>query len=116
MSLYTNTGWFWSRAADGAYHADTPLVWEIGKPGSRLAVVVPRGARFDVSVPRGLRWIVDPDDTRFLKAAALHDTLLAEGWDRVTAGAIFHEALRADGVTSPMRLAMWLAVSLWKWT
>ncbi|KQI68202.1 hypothetical protein AN189_12350 [Loktanella sp. 3ANDIMAR09] len=98
------------------YRLTGPVMWEIGVKGSGLWVSVPRGRGFDVSVPRGLHWAVSPHDPRYLKAAALHDDLLARGWDRVTAGAVFHDALRADGVGPVRRLAMLLAVILWRWS
>ncbi|KQI68653.1 hypothetical protein AN189_10185, partial [Loktanella sp. 3ANDIMAR09] len=55
-----------------------------------------------------------PHDPRFHKAAALHDHLLRQGWDRLTAGAVFHDALLADGVPRWRRFAMWFAVSAFK--
>jgi hypothetical protein len=61
------------------------------------------------------RRLFDPKDHRFMKAAALHDWLLDRDWSRLTAGAIFHNALQADGVVLWRRLVMWLAVSLWKY-
>ncbi|WP_263618114.1 DUF1353 domain-containing protein [Pseudooceanicola nanhaiensis] len=63
-----------------------------------------------------MRWLFDPAAPEYLKAAALHDWLLSEGWDRMTAGAVFHNALAADGVSVWRRLVMWLAVSLYRYT
>ena len=97
------------------YRTLFPIEWEVGCRGSELRVSVPARTLFNVSTPPGLRWLVSPHDQRFMKAAALHDHLLAQGWDRLTAGAIFAEALRAERVPSPLRLIMWLAVSLYKW-
>jgi hypothetical protein len=92
-----------------------PVIWEVGAKGSGLFVVVQRGMLFDISVPSCLRWFLSPHDRRVLKAAALHDYLLGLGWDRVTAAAIFHDALAAAGVGWHRRLLFWLTVSLWKW-
>lgn len=114
MSGYT-AAQGWHRAAPGGYVTTAPLVWHVGRKDSGLIVTVPAGWFFDVSVPWCLRWAVSRHDTRYLKAAALHDYLLADDWSRVTAGAEFHEALRADQVGRGMRLVMWIAVSAWRW-
>ena len=115
MSEYTNAiGW--AVRLDGIrYRATKPLRWEVGSKGSGLWVEVPPGRVFDVSVPRLARWIFSPHDPRFRRAAALHDEMLGLGWSRLTAGAEFAEALRADGAGPVCRLIMWLAVSLWRW-
>ncbi|HBB81927.1 MAG TPA: hypothetical protein DC031_01320, partial [Sulfitobacter sp.] len=97
------------------YRTTRVLPWEIGRKGSGLWVEVPPGTAFDVSIPRPLWWAFDPHDPRYLKAAALHDELLKLGWDRVTAAAVFHCALVADGVPRARRLAMLLAVMLWRY-
>jgi len=77
-----------------------------------MFVSVPPGRTFDCSIPPAARFLFNPHYPRFLKASALHDELLLQGWDRVTSGAVFHEALKADGVGRFQRLSMWLAVSL----
>ncbi|RVV99691.1 DUF1353 domain-containing protein [Mesobaculum littorinae] len=114
MSAWTEAAAWYVPVGGLRFRVTAPLRWQIGREGGP-AVTVPIGYVFDVSVPRGLRWIVRPDDPRYLKAAALHDWLLDDNWHRVTAGAVFNEALAADGVGGLRRLAMWLAVSLWKW-
>ena len=114
MSQYTRPG-DWCEPAGGIlYRSIAPLTWEVGTAGSGLAVSVPVGVTFDVTIPRGARWLFNPHDPRYLKAAALHDELLRRGWDRATAGAVFHAALKADGVARWRRPVMWLAVSLFK--
>lgn len=116
MSAYTEAGQ-WAVPVGGIlYRAERPLMWEIGYKGSGYLVTVSKGTIFDVSIPRGLRWLFDPHNPAYLKAAALHDELLRRGWARTTAGAEFHEALKADGVALWRRLVMWLAVSLFKFT
>lgn len=97
------------------YRVEKPLSWEVGVKGSGLIVTVPKGTVFDVSIPVGLRWLFDPHNPHYLKAAALHDELLRRKWARTTAGAEFHEALKADRVATWRRLVMWLAVSLFKY-
>lgn len=136
VSAYTKPG-AWSVWAGGIlYRSTAELVFEVGALGSGLRVSVPAGVTFDVSVPQHkpapinpfrwpfwflravfvifANWLVDVHDERFRKAAALHDVLLRAGWDRATAGAVFHSALKADGVPRWQRLLMWLAVSLFK--
>lgn len=75
---------------------------------------MPAGFEFDVSVPRWLRWLFDPHRADFHKASALHDHMLTGGWSRITAGAEFHNALKADGVRAIRRLVMLIAVLIWK--
>ncbi|WP_299945376.1 DUF1353 domain-containing protein [uncultured Ruegeria sp.] len=77
---------------------------------------VPEGFVFDVSVPRPLRWLFDPHDERFLPASALHDYALHElKLSRLWAAAPFGYALRQQGVSRIKRLAMVLAVIVWRW-
>lgn len=109
-------GLTWCRPIGGIdYITTAPLTWGIGREGGPQ-ITIPPGATFNVSIPRPLRWWASPHDPRYLRAAALHDYLLADGWWRVTAGAVFLEALRADRVGAARRLLMWLAVSLYRWT
>lgn len=115
MSAYTDASDWCQHDSDLMYITTAPLSWEIGRKGSGYVVDIPVGWIFDVSVPLVLRWIFSPHDIRYLKAAAVHDWLLEDRWSRVTAGAEFHEALRADGVGMGRRLAMWLAASVWRW-
>jgi hypothetical protein len=116
VSTYTEASDWYARLTGIDYLVTGALSWELGFVGSGLVVTVLPGKTFDVSIPRGLRWFFDPHDPSFLKAAALHDDLLRLGWDRITAGAVFHEALKADGVKRWRRLSMWLTVSLTKYS
>lgn len=115
MSAYTTPGEWCVLDYGTRYETITPLTWEIGTKGSGLKYTVPEGVLFDVSIPRPLLWAFDPHDPRYLKAACLHDRMLWDGWTRVSCGAVFNDALQADGVPVPRRLLMWLAVSLWKY-
>ena len=99
----------------GDYITDADLRWDLGREGSGLTYVVRAGFHFDVSVPWFARWAFNPTDRRFLKAAALHDHMLLDDWSRVESAAVFHEALKADGVSRWRRLAMFLAVALWRY-
>lgn len=114
MSAYTDT----LPVVDiggGDYLTDAALGWDLGKQGSGLTYVVRADFQFDVSVPRFMQWAFNPNDRRFLKAAALHDHMLLDGWSRVESAAVFHEALKADKVPRVKRLAMFLAVALWRY-
>ena len=104
-----------SRFGGILYRSTKPLIWRVGSLATGAAYAVPVGMVFDVSIPRGLRWLFGPHDPRYLKAAALHDYFLALGWDRLTAGAQFHQALKADGVSKWRRAVMTLAVMFFKY-
>lgn len=114
MSRYTQEPLHFAQQVDGRYRLTAPLVWHIGHIGGP-EYVVGAGFVFDVSIPWFARWAFNPHAREYFKAAALHDSMLLEGFDRVTAGAAFHEGLRAEGVTMWRRFVMWLAVSLWKY-
>ncbi len=114
MSKYTDLLVDAVRQPNGTYKLNTPITWRIGHlDGPEF--IVPAGFVFDVSIPWWARWAFDPDAPRYLKPAALHDKMLVDGWSRITAGAEFHNALAADGVSVWRRVVMWLAVSLWKY-
>lgn len=114
MSAYTKAA-NWCVSLDGRkYITVRPLSWELGRKESGYIVTVPRDYVFDVSIPWFARWIFDPHDPAYLKAAALHDCLLDRQWERVSAAAVFHNALKADQVSLWRRLTMWLAVSLFR--
>jgi len=114
MSLYTNKLPV-VELGDGYYLTDMPIIWHIGKKNSGLRYVIQAGFRFDVTVPKYLQWAFDPNNKKFLKAAALHDHMLENDWSRVESAAVFHEALKADGVSKLKRLVMFIAVALWKY-
>ena len=116
MSAFTEAH-DWCVRVNGKYRTTRPLRWEIGVKGSGLWITVPVGFTFDVSIPSGLQWLMDPHDARYRKAAALHDYAIHElEWPRVAAASLFSEALRAQGLGRAHRLAMVLAVIIWKFT
>lgn len=116
MSAYTKLeDWYRPSPPRDIFEVTVPVLWEIGKLGSGLLVTVPAGFHFDVSTPRCLQWFVEPSDPKFMKAAALHDYTLTSGWDRVSAAALFSEALRADEVGRFKRLVCVIAVIIWNW-
>lgn len=114
MSIYTDHSPRVALVGGIKYRLIDAVSWHVGMIGGPV-VIVPPGFEFDVSVPPWLQWLYSPHERKFFKAAALHDYLLAKGWDRMTSGAIFHDALRADGVPVWRALSMWLAVSLWRY-
>ncbi len=112
MSEFTKSTITFTYIGGIEYKTDQELTWHIGHlDGPKY--VIPKDYIFDVSIPRALYWLYSPHQQTFLKAAAIHDHMLEAGWDRITAGAAFHEALKSDGVHKYRRLTMWLAVSLW---
>lgn len=116
MSAYTKHRGLFEPAGGIKYRTTEPIDWELWEKGSGDWFTVPAGTVFDVSIPLFLRWAFDPHDRRFLKAAALHDTMLESGIDRLRSAAEFNLALKADGVGMRRRLAMFLAVALWRFS
>ncbi len=104
------------RLSEARYVLVQSLALTIGGENAVTQVEVPAGFAFDVSVPRLLRWWIDPHDERLLKAAALHDYALHRlGWPREVAAAPFGHCLREAGVSRGKRLAMIVAVIVWRW-
>lgn len=104
-----------SPRSNGEWTLIAPLTWELGFLGSGLRVEVPAGFRSDLaSIPVWARSIFDRGDSRYAKAAILHDYMLKKGFDRLTAAAEFHSALRASRVKKWKRLTMFLVVALWQ--
>ena len=68
-----------------AFRVKHSFVWRIGKKTSDWVLTVPAGTEFESSVPKFLQWFLDPSDPKFLKAAAVHDTLLESGYTRAFA-------------------------------
>lgn len=84
----------WKRVGD-RYRLRALLIWEIGNKGSGWKLEIPAGFEFESSVPRLLRWIVSPHHRSWLLAAAVHDRLLAEGFDKAFAAGEWLRAVRA---------------------
>lgn len=95
---------------------DAPLQWELLRKGSGIVISVPAGFQTDLaSIPWWARWLFNPEAPAYAKAAILHDFLLADANNsRAEAAAVFHDALKADGVSSWRAVVMTLAV--WAWT
>lgn len=132
MSAFTKFA-SWRHFGDTDYRLTADLKWYVGKANSGLNIIVPAGFPFNVSIPlliaatfnfAAIRFVCillfghplfDPNDRRYLPAAALHDWWLAKGWDRVEGGAVFRTALLACGVGRVETFLMWMAVSLYKY-
>lgn len=113
-SFTSNHNWY-IRLQGVEYVTKVPLSFDLGFKGSGFSYTVPKNFKFEVSIPKGLRWILNPHNPKYLKAAVIHDHMLERGWDRPTAGGVFQAALKVSGVGSAKRLAMFFAVTLWKW-
>ena len=92
------------------------LRWELGIKGSGHRIAVPKGFCFDgPSIPWWARPMLSPSDSRFWKAAAVHDYLLTiKGYSRTSAAAEFYNALCADGVAPWRAKIMFFAVWVYK--
>lgn len=117
MTLDYKTPADWSAPSGGIkYRLTQPIDWGVGTPKSGLRIKIQPGRVFDVSVPRGLRWLIDPHNPKYRIAGLIHDELLhVHNWTRMRAGGEFHDALRAGGTPPVQALAMWLAVSVFKY-
>lgn len=109
MSAYTDHFGFAEPVGGIEYRLLADLDWRIGHEGGPL-YRVPAGFVFDVSFPRWTRWLLDPHRHEYHKASAIHDHMLKAGWSRITSGAEFHNALKADGVPRLARAVFFLAV------
>lgn len=115
MSVYTDWNGAMIRVGGSDFYVATkPLSWDVGFKGSGLTVTVPMAYRHDVSIPWILSLAFSRHDPRFQRAARLHDWLLDQGWDRVTAAGVFNDALKADGVSAARRYAMTMAVAFYR--
>ena len=74
-----DTSWC-RRGGSRGYVVVKPIVWHLGKKNSGFAITIPVGREFESSVPKLLRRIWSAHDPFFLKAAAIHDYLLEEGF------------------------------------
>lgn len=109
MSDYTNHLLI---TPDGAFwRLEQILVWEIGKKGSNLKVIIPVGFNSDLAtIPWFARWLFKTSNAKYAKAAILHDYMLLNEFSPITAAAEFAQALKADGVSNWRAIIMGLAV------
>ena len=108
--------WFDGYEYTGAgdrYVLTAPLVWEVGRRGSGWMYVVPAGFAFDLSVPRLLTWLVSRHYRAWLLPAALHDHLLAQGFDYAFAGGEWRRAADFFDPGNRLNLPALLGITLW---
>jgi|GEM_PF-637064 len=114
MSKFTDIVWFEpAPKSPKDFVVVEKVIWEIGREGSGLELVIPQGQIFDVSVPRALEWLVDPRDRDIAAAAAVHDQLVAEDFDIAFASAEFRRALRARGKSRVFAFSLYAATLVW---
>lgn len=86
------------------------------QPHATQVVVVPVGYLSDLaSVPRLARRVVDPQTPHARRPSVLHDyiyTHLTHRFTKVEADRIFYDALREEGMATPLAWLMWKAVRL----
>jgi hypothetical protein len=101
----------------GRYRTERPFSFDIGLKGSGLTVTVPAGFSTDLAtVPRWLWWLFPPFEPQYAAAAVLHDFLLSwVGFDKMTAHALFFDALKILGVDRWRALAMFAGVVAYGW-
>ena len=107
MSALPDVSWCRKGGARG-YVTTQPIEWWIGKKESGWKLTVPVGREFESSVPRFLTWVFSPDDPFFLKSAAIHDTLLEEGFRQAFADSQWFEAALSEHAPG---LRTWVAYS-----
>lgn len=94
---------YWvEKGGSRGYVVKKTIVWSVGKKHSGMNFIVQRGFEFESSVPRALHWLFSPDDPYFLKAAAIHDCMLEEGYRRAFADSQWFEAALSEGAP-PLR-------------
>ena len=91
-----------------------PIEWQIGRKGSGRWITIPAGREFESSVPRWARWFLDPDDPRFLLAAAVHDYMLEVGiYGPAQAAAEWYDAALAGLAPGWKARLSFLAIAAW---
>ncbi|NUU34671.1 DUF1353 domain-containing protein [Pseudomonas sp. C2B4] len=95
--------------------------WEVIRPlvyrtSDGRQVVVPVGYLSDLaSVPHVARRIVDPQTPQARRPSVVHDhiyTHLSHRFSKVEADRIFYDALREEGMATPLAWLMWKAVRI----
>ena len=93
--------------------ADMPFDLTHGDESSRI--IIPKGFISDgPSIPAIARVWFNPADSRYMKAAILHDWMLASGeYTPRQCAAAFRDALKAGQVGALTVAIMWMAVLIW---
>lgn len=116
MSDFTRLDDWCLPLSDNRYITTKPVIWEVAVEGSGWFITIPKGFIFDVSIPKYLRWILSPGNPKYRGAGCVHDYVLEMGWDWVRAAAEFNLVLKVSKVDLRVRLAMFLAVVLYKYS
>lgn len=95
------------------YLLGSDLSWDIGQKGSSWKLIIKKGFKVNVSAPRLLEWAIDVHDKNLLAAAAIHDWLLEQGFDKAFASSEFRRALRARGVSHVKSWGLFFATLFW---
>ena len=95
------------------YLTGSDLSWDIGRKGSNWKLIIKKGFKVNVSAPRFLEWAIDVHDKDLLAAAAIHDWLLEQGFDKAFASSEFRRALRARGVSHIKAWGLFFATLVW---
>jgi hypothetical protein len=100
----------------------TPLIWEVGHLGSGVFIAVPADFVTDgASIPWPVRIVFPRWGRKYRRPAILHDWLIAllrhgapdpSARNRTAADHIFRKAMKACGVSSPVRWLFYLGVRL----
>lgn len=95
--------WRWVTVGD--------IRFEHGRGGSGFVDTIEGGWPTDMaSIPRWLAWLVNPFDPQTARAAAIHDWMLAKGYEQRVAAGEFYRQLALDNVRLRKRIAYYLAV------
>jgi len=103
------------RHIQGPYYSlQEPLIYCAGKG---VVINIPRGFVTDLSsVPRFIQWLI-PKRGRYDDAAVIHDWLYSQPHTaRLTADALFLDAMQTLGVSRWRRSLMFIAVRLFGWS
>ena len=100
----------YTRSPDGQWVTGEQFTYEVGKKGSGIKIIVPKGFKTDMgSIPRIFRIFFSPTDIRWYRACVLHDHLYRSGIvSRAIADAVFLEAMRANKKNPTPRWVAWL--------
>lgn len=97
-------------ARRGLWALSADMRFELGK-GSDIWLTVPKDFTSDgPSIPPLARVLFNPANSRFMRAALVHDFLLGKGISPTIAAVAFRDALRAARVKEWRVQAMFLAV------
>lgn len=95
------------------YLTGSDLSWDVGRKGSGWKLIIKRGFKVNVSAPGFLEWAIDVHNEDLLAAAAIHDWLLEQGFDKAFASSEFRRTLRARGLSHIKAWSFFFATLVW---